>query len=58
VNSLLARLVANESAVTAIEYALLGGLVSIVIVGAVTTIGTSLNVLFFTAVAGALGSVP
>jgi pilus assembly protein Flp/PilA len=36
----------NESAATAIEYALIAGFVSIVIVGAVQTIGTSLSITF------------
>lgn len=36
----------NEAGVTAIEYALIGGLVAIVIVGAVTALGTSVSSLF------------
>jgi len=40
----------NASGATAIEYALVGGLVSIIIVTAVTSMGTSLSG-FFTSVA-------
>ena len=50
--------VTDESGVTAIEYALMAGLISVVIIGAVATVGTTINVLFFTAVAGALGGAP
>ena len=50
--------VTDESGVTAIEYALIAGLISVVIIGAVATVGTTINVLFFTAVAGALGGAP
>jgi Flp pilus assembly pilin Flp len=37
----------NESAVTAIEYALTAGGISIVIIGTVNTIGSVLNTFFF-----------
>ena len=37
---------ADESAVTAIEYALIASLIAVVIAGAVVTVGTSLNTLF------------
>ena len=50
--------VTDESGVTAIEYALIAGLISVVIIGAVATVGNTINVLFFTAVAGALGGAP
>jgi pilus assembly protein Flp/PilA len=43
----------DESGATAIEYALIAGFVSIVIVAAVQAIGTSLNVTFLS-VAGAI----
>jgi pilus assembly protein Flp/PilA len=33
----------DTRAVTALEYALIAGLIAVVIVGAVTTLGTSLN---------------
>ena len=45
--------VRDESGTTAIEYAVIGALISVVIVGAVTTIGTTLTG-FFTTVAAAL----
>jgi pilus assembly protein Flp/PilA len=54
----LPSFVTDESGVTAIEYALIAGLISVVIIGAVATVGTTINVLFFTAVAGALGGAP
>jgi pilus assembly protein Flp/PilA len=36
----------DESGVTAIEYALIGALIAVVIAGAVVTVGSSLNALF------------
>lgn len=42
VQSLLKRFQADESGATAIEYALIGGLISIVIVGGATSIGSRL----------------
>jgi len=36
----------DESGVTAIEYALIGALIAVVIAGAVVTVGSSLNTLF------------
>jgi pilus assembly protein Flp/PilA len=50
------RFVKDESGVTAIEYGLIAGLISVVILFAVTAIGTSLQGLFQTianALAGA-----
>ena len=44
---LILRFLRNESGVTAIEYALIAGGISIVIIGTVNTIGSDLNVLFF-----------
>ena len=41
----------EERGVTAIEYALIASLIAVVIVGAVTTLGTNLNVLFDSVVA-------
>jgi pilus assembly protein Flp/PilA len=43
----------NEEGVTAIEYGLIASLIAVVIIGAVTLIGTSLNTTFGT-VAGSL----
>ena len=53
---LMIRFVKDESGVTAIEYGLIAGLISVVILVAVTAIGTSLQGLFTTiatALAGA-----
>ncbi|WP_419728292.1 Flp family type IVb pilin [Lichenicola sp.] len=36
----------DERAVTALEYALIAGLIAVVIVGAVTTLGTSVSGIF------------
>lgn len=38
----------DQTAVTALEYALIAGLVAVVIVGAVTTLGTSISGVFTT----------
>ena len=39
----LFRFVADESGVTAIEYGLIAALIAVVIIGAVSTVGTSLS---------------
>jgi pilus assembly protein Flp/PilA len=44
--ALFAKLAASDTGVTAIEYAFIAGLVAIVIVGAVTALGTSVSGLF------------
>jgi pilus assembly protein Flp/PilA len=46
------RFCKSEAGATAIEYALIAGFVSIVIVGAVQVIGTSLNVTFSSVATG------
>ena len=46
--SFLARFLRNESGATAIEYGLIAALISVVIVGALTTIGTNLDTKFTT----------
>jgi pilus assembly protein Flp/PilA len=54
--TLFVRFVKDESGVTAIEYGLIAGLISVVILAAVTAIGVSLQGLFqiiATALAGA-----
>jgi pilus assembly protein Flp/PilA len=51
------RFLKDESGVTAIEYGLIAGLVSVVIIGAVTLVGTDLNAVFG-AIEGALATVP
>jgi len=50
----LSRFFADESGATAIEYGLIAALISVVIIGAVTLIGTNLNTRFST-VASTLG---
>jgi pilus assembly protein Flp/PilA len=49
----LKRFFRDESGATAIEYGLIAGLISVVILGALATIGTSLNTKF-TNISGAL----
>jgi pilus assembly protein Flp/PilA len=49
----LRALISDERGVTAMEYGLIAGLVAIVIIGSVTTVGTSLSTTF-TNVAAAL----
>lgn len=44
--TLLGRFICDESGATAIEYGIIGALISIVIVIAVTAIGTKLNAKF------------
>lgn len=50
--SLFHRFIAEEGGATAIEYAVIASLVSIIIVGATTAIGTKMSTLYF----GELGS--
>ncbi|MFA5170686.1 MAG: Flp family type IVb pilin [Sulfuriferula sp.] len=47
----------DEEGVTAIEYGLIAALIAVVIIGAVTTVGTNLSGVF-TAVANKLVSAP
>ena len=42
----VSRFINDESGATAIEYGLIAALIAVVIVGAVTTIGTKLNTSF------------
>ena len=44
--NLFSRFVANESGVTAIEYGLIAALVAVVIIGAVSSMGTGLSTTF------------
>ena len=53
---LFVRLVKDESGVTAIEYGLIAGLISVLIIAAVTLIGTQLQAVF-AAIAAALAGV-
>jgi pilus assembly protein Flp/PilA len=55
--TLVNRFVKDESGATAIEYGLIAGLVSVVIIAAVTTAGTQLNAVW-TSIGTALSSVP
>jgi len=41
--SLINRFLKNESGATAIEYGLIAGLIAVVIIGAVTTLGTKIS---------------
>jgi pilus assembly protein Flp/PilA len=43
---ILARLLRDETGATAIEYGLIAGLISVVIIGAVTLVGSDLNSVF------------
>jgi len=47
------RFLKNESGATAIEYGLIAALIAVVLVGALTTVGTNLNAAF-TTIAGAV----
>jgi pilus assembly protein Flp/PilA len=52
-NNLFARFVRDESGATAIEYGLIAALIAVVIIGAVTAVGTKLSTTF-TTVSGSL----
>lgn len=54
-SSLTARFLKNETGATAIEYGLIAGLIAVVIIAALATIGTTLNNTF-AAIASDLGS--
>lgn len=45
-NNLFARFVRDESGATAIEYGLIAALIAVVIIGAVTLVGTNLSTTF------------
>jgi pilus assembly protein Flp/PilA len=51
--NLFSRFVRDESGATAIEYGLIAALIAVVIIGAVTSVGTGLTTTF-TSVAGAV----
>jgi pilus assembly protein Flp/PilA len=44
--TLAARFIKNQSGATAIEYGLIAGLIAVVIIGAVTRLGTSISAKF------------
>jgi pilus assembly protein Flp/PilA len=52
--TLFIQFAGDESGVTAIEYGLIAGLISIGIMSAVTSIGTTISANFFGPIAGAL----
>lgn len=56
-NTIFSRFAKDESAATAIEYGLIAGLISVVIIGAITLVGTNLTAKF-TAVSTALTPAP
>lgn len=56
-NTIFSRFAKDESAATAIEYGLIAGLISVVIIGAITTVGTTLTTKF-EAVSTALTPTP
>jgi pilus assembly protein Flp/PilA len=45
---MLTRFIKNESGATAIEYGLIAALIAVVIIGAVTAVGTKLSTTFTT----------
>ena len=49
----ISRFINDKSGATAIEYGLIAGLISVVIIAAITTVGTNLSAKFQT-IAGAL----
>jgi len=51
---LATRLLADDDGTTAIEYALIASLISIIIIGAISSIGTTMSASFFGPIAGAL----
>lgn len=54
--NLITRFAKNESGATAIEYGLIAGLISVVIIGAVTLVGTNLITKFNAVVTGLGGT--
>ena len=53
--NVISRFISDESGATAIEYGLIVALIAVVIIGAVTTLGTNLNASLSTA-GSAIGS--
>jgi pilus assembly protein Flp/PilA len=54
--NLVSRFVRDESGATAIEYGLIAALISVVIIGVLTSIGSSLNTKFTSVNSGLTGS--
>jgi pilus assembly protein Flp/PilA len=55
--NLVSRFVRDESGATAIEYGLIAALISVVIIAAISLIGTNLSTTF-NGIAGKLGGTP
>jgi pilus assembly protein Flp/PilA len=53
--SIFSRFASDESGATAIEYGLIAALISVVIIGAITAVGTKLSTTF-NSVSGQLGN--
>jgi pilus assembly protein Flp/PilA len=51
VRTLFTNLIKDEAGVTAIEYGLIAALIAVVIIGAVTTLGTNISTTFSTVAA-------
>ncbi len=51
------RFVSDESGATAIEYGLIAALIAVIIIGAVTALGTTINTAFTRVVTGMGGTV-
>ena len=54
--NLFSRFVRDESGATAIEYGLIAALIAVVIIGAVTAVGTNLSATFSAVSTGLAGS--
>lgn len=52
--TMLKSFLTDECGATALEYAMIGGLISVMIVAGVTTIGTRITTLFLDPIAGGL----
>ena len=58
VNLLLTRSTLDEeSGQDLLEYALLGALIAVVAISAVTTVGTTINTVFWTYIAGVMSAI-
>ena len=54
--SMIARFIQDEAGATAIEYGLIASLIAVVIIGALTTLGTNLSTTFGTVAAATAGA--
>jgi pilus assembly protein Flp/PilA len=48
--NLVARFMKNETRTSAMDYSLIAGLASVVVLGTITTVGTKFTILFYTIV--------